>query len=150
MQSVGISFQDEAMMNHHLQIEMEANGGLLDGRDLGDLIDKVSDVEGTVDDPQGVELTAPEVEEIVDDRDETSSAGTNQLNKLFLFSCEFSFEEEITETRDSIERSSEFMGSVGQEIVLGLVESNQILVHLLHFLETLFEFDVKFGSVDRE
>ena len=78
------------------------------------------------------------------------SAGPNQLNKLFLFSCEFSVKKEITETRDGIERCSEFVRGVGQEIILGLVESDEILVHLLHLLETLLEFDVEFGSMDRE
>ena len=97
LQSVGISFQCEAVVNHHFQVEMETNRGLFDGRDLGNLIDEVSDVERTVDDPQGVLLTASEIEEITDDRNESSSAGPDQLNKLLLFSVEAGLKKEITE-----------------------------------------------------
>ena len=66
LQSIGISFEDESMTNDHFQVKMEGDCGLFDGGDLGNLVDQVSDVERIVDDPQGVELTAPEVEKITD------------------------------------------------------------------------------------
>jgi hypothetical protein len=148
LQSVGISFQCETMRDDQLQVEVEADCGLFDGRDLGNLIDQLSDVERTIDDSQGVLLTTSEIEKITDHRDEASSAGPNQLNKLFLFSGKLRLHQQITEARDSIERSPEFMRGVGHEIVLDLVESDQIFVHLLHLSQTLLETDVEFGSVD--